>query len=325
MKAVQLNEYGPSENLKIVDVSIPEPSEDEVLIKVQASSVIFADILTRKGDYPALPASLPFIPGREVAGVVDRVGANVTSIKPGMRVMGQMHTGGYAEYAKASIDQTVVLPERVSYLQGLVYFVNLRVAYMVYNVFGKVRPEDTILVHAASGGIGSLLMHIAKRWKNNNVIIALSSSDEKLKYCRANGADHLINYKTTDYVEEVLRVTDGKGVDVSLNSVGGLTLEKDPYAIKPTGRWAIYGHAAGKGLIDPYKHLLRSLTINVSSIYTYIFREEFQQATAFLENWLQTEPLMSVTKTFRIEDVQAAHRWLEGQHSVGKLALVMED
>lgn len=324
MKAVQLNEYGPIENLKIVDVPVPKPAEDEVLIKVKASGVIFADILMRKGDYPALPSSLPFIPGREVAGIVDQVGANVTSIKPGMRVMGQTHTGGYAEYAKTSMNQVICLPDRVSYLQGLVYFVNLRVAFMVYNVFGKVQPKDTILAHAAAGGIGTLLIQIAKR-RGNNVVIALSSSDEKLEYCRSNGADHLINYKTTDYVEEVLRITDGEGADVSLNSVGGPTLETDPYAIRPTGRWVIYGHAAGKGLINPYEHLLKSLTINVSSIYTYFAREEFQQANDFLENWLQTEPLISVTKTFRIEDVQEAHRWLEDQHSFGKLALVMED
>jgi hypothetical protein len=104
MKAVHLIEYGPPENLKFVKVPVPKPAENEVLIKVKSSSVIFAGILMRKGDYPALPASLPFVPGREVAGIVEQVGVNVTSIKPGMRVMGQMHTGGYAEYAKTSMD-----------------------------------------------------------------------------------------------------------------------------------------------------------------------------------------------------------------------------
>lgn len=324
MKAVQLNEYGPAEHLKIVDVPVPKLAENEVLIKVEAASIIFADVLMRKGDYPILPGSLPFVPGREVAGIVDQVGANVTSIKPGMRVMGQMHTGGYAEYAKTSMDQVFVLPDRVSYLQGLVYFANLRVAYMVYNVFGKVQPKDTILVHAASGGVGSLITQIAER-RGNNVVIALSSSDEKLEFCRANGADYLVNYKTTDYVKEVLRITDGQGVDVSLNSVGGPTLETDPYTIKPTGRWVIYGYAAGKGLIDPYKHMLKSLTITASSIYTYAFREEWRQAMEFLENWLSTEEdLLSVTRTFRIEEIVQAHHWLEDQHSIGKIALVME-
>lgn len=325
MKAVQLCQYGPAENLELVDVPMPIPVQDEVIIKVMASSVIFPDILMRKGDYPALPTSLPFIPGREVAGIVDKVGPNVASIKPGMRVLGLMHTGGYAEYTKTSVDQVLVLPERVTYLQGLVYFVNLRVAYMVYYVFGNVQPKDTILVHAASGGIGSLITQIAKR-RGHNVVIALAETDEKLDFCRGNGADHLINTAKTDYVREVLRITNGRGVDVSLNSIGGPTLGTDPDAIKPLGRWAIYGYAAGKGLIDPYKHLLKSLTITVSSIYTYMSSEEWQKAKEFLEDWLDNEDnLLSVTKTFRLEEIVQAHHWLEDQHSIGKIAVTMGD
>lgn len=325
MKAVHLTAYGPAENLKLVEVPIPTLSENEVLIKVKAASVIFADILMRKGDYPALPASLPFVPGREVAGIVDRVGAHVISLKPGMRVMAEMLTGGYAEYAKTSMDQVFVLPDRVTYLQGLVYFANLRVAYMVYHVFGKVQPQETILVHAASGGVGSMITQIAKK-RGKNVVIALGETDEKLEFCRANGADYVVNTAKADYVQEVLRITNGQGVDVSLNSIGGPTLETDPDAIKPLGRWVIYGYAAGKGLIDPYKHLLKSLTITASSIYTYMFREEAQQAKDFLKDWLATEEnLLSVQRTFRMEDIQAAHHWLEDQHSIGKIAVVMGD
>jgi NADPH2:quinone reductase len=242
-----------------------------------------------------------------------------------MRVMGEMHTGGYAEFAKTSEHQVLVLPDGASDLQGLVYFANLRVAYMVYYVFGKVQPQDTILVHAASGGIGSLITQIAKR-RNSNVVIALGETDEKLEFCRANGADYTINTERADYVQEVLKVTNGAGVDVSLNSIGGPTLETDPYAIKPTGRWVIYGYAGGKGLIDPYKHALRSLSITACSIYTYALREEWRQAMEFLENWLNTEKdLLSVTRTFPIDEVIKAHHWIEDQHSVGKIALVMKE
>jgi len=325
MNAVHLMEYGPAENLKLVDIPVPEPADNEVLIKVKAASVIFADILMRKGDYPALPASLPFVPGREVAGIVERVGAGVTSIKPGMRVLGQMHTGGYAEYAKTTADQVSVLSDHVSYLQGLVYFVNLRVAWMVYHAFGKVQPQDTILVHAASGGVGSLITQIAKR-RYNNVVIALAETDAKMEFCRLNGADHVINHAQTDYVQEVLRLTGGQGVDVSLNSIGGPTLQTDPDAIKPLGRWVIYGYAAGKGLIDPYKHLIKSITIAPFSIYAFIFRDEWRQAQDFLDNWMHTEKgLLSVQKTFRLEEIVQAHHWLEDQQSIGKIAVVMED
>ncbi len=323
MRAVQLDKYGPAENFKIVDAPIPEPKEGEVLIKVEAAGLIFADTQMRRGDYVNLPPSLPFIPGREVAGTVDKVGAKVEDIRPGMRVMALTHTGGYAEYATAPIGQVVHLPDRVSFLQGLVYNINLRVAYLCYYTFGRVQPNETVLLHAASGGIGTLIMQIAKK-RGNNVIIALASSEEKLEYCRANGADYLINYRAVDYVDEVLRITGAKGVDVSLNSVGGPTLQTDPRAIRRLGRWVINGYAAGKGVIDPYEVIMyKALNISIFSIYALADRPEPGQAKDFLDRWLHTEDLISVTKTFQLEDVTAAHHWLEGQHSYGKIALVM--
>jgi NADPH2:quinone reductase len=338
MRAVQIDEYGPAENFKLVNVPIPEPSEDEVLIKVEAASVIFADSLMRRGVYLNPPPSLPYIPGREVAGIVqkvggkaknlkpdmaEKVGAKIRNIKAGMRVMAFMHTGGYAEYAVASLKNLICLPDRVSFLNGLVYNNSLRIAYLAYYTFGQIQPYETILLHAPAGGIGTLVTQIAKR-RAHNVVIALSSSEEKLEYCRANGADYGINYKTSDYVEEVLRITGGKGVNVSLNSVAGPTLKTDPRVIRPLGRWVIYGSAAGRGLIDIYDGILpKSLTMRMFSVYTVLEREEYRQATDFLENWLRTEELISVSKTFPLEDVRAAHHWIDEQRSVGKIALVM--
>ena len=322
MKAVQLNEYGPSENLTIVDVPIPDPAQDEVLIRVEASGVRFSDILMRSGVYRNLPHSLPFVPGREVAGIVEKVGGTVSHFRPGARVMAEMHTGGYAEYASAAEKEVIRLPDRVSFLEGLVYHRNLRIAYLCYYIFGRIQPNATILLHAAAGGIGTLITRIAKK-RGNNVVIALYSSDEKFDHCRANGADYGINYIKKDYIEEVLQITGGKGVDVSCNSVGGPTLITDPRVIRPLGRWVIYGQAAGHGHIDPYGVVMsKSLTVKIFSVYAVREREEFRQATDFLENWLQTEELFSVSKTFEREDAIAAHQWIEGRHSIGKIALV---
>lgn len=340
MKAIQLSEYGPPENLKIVDIPIPDPGEDEVLIKVEAASVIFPDSLMRRGIYLNLPRSLPFIPGREVAGYVEKVGneknigppdifqkvgAKPSNIKRGMRVMARMHTGGYAEYAIASLKNIICLPEKVPFLSGLVYNNNLRIAYLAYYIFGRIQPYDTILLHAASGGIGTLITQIAKR-RGKNIVIGLASSDEKAEYCQNNGADYAINYKRNDYVEEVLRITGGKGVDVSLNSVAGPTLKSDPRVIKPLGRWVIYGSAAGRGPVDIYETMVyKSLTLSVFSVYTVLEREEYREATKFMENWLQTEKLSSVSKTFPLEEVILAHRLIDEQRSVGKIALVMQN
>lgn len=322
MRAVQLDRFGAAEEFRIVDVPIPEPKEDEVLIRVSIAGIIFADTQMRRGVYVNLPP-LPFIPGREVAGIIEKVGTRVKHLEPGMRVTADMPAGGYAEFVAAPAKSVICLPDRVSFQQGIVYHRNLRIAYLCYYVFGQAQKDETILLHAAAGGIGTLLLHIAKR-RANNVVLALSSSDEKLAYCRSNGANYCINYETSNYVEEVSRFTGTRGVDLSINSVGGPTLKTDPLVIKPRGRWVIYGYAAGKESIDPYQVIMpKALTISIFSVYAVREREEFRKATDFLEHWLRTEELDSVVKTFPLEEVVAAHHWIEGKHSHGKTALVM--
>jgi NADPH2:quinone reductase len=322
MRAVLLDEFGPAENFKIVDLPIPEPAEDEVLIDVEIAGIVFADTQMRRGDYVQIPPP-PFVPGREVSGRIDKVGSNVPNLQPGMRVMAFIPKGGYAEYAIAKGKEVVMLPDHVTHFQGIVYLVNLRIAYLNYTIFGKTHPDDTILIHAGAGGIGTLITQIAKR-RAYNTVITLSSSDEKAAYCKANGADHCINYKETDYVKEVLRITDGQGVDISFNSVGGATFQTDPMVIKALGRWVIYGYAAGKDVIEPYQTIMpKSLTLSINSVYTVRDRDEYQQATDFMLDWLNVENLDSVSRTFTLEEVVQAHHWIESQQSVGKIAIVM--
>ncbi|MFC1869393.1 zinc-binding alcohol dehydrogenase family protein [Thermodesulfobacteriota bacterium] len=240
--------------------------------------------------------------------------------------------GGYAEYALASpftktphgalVDtgNIIELPDRVSFSQGLIYLLNLRVAYLLSHVTADVKPGAFTLLHAASGGIGTLMTGILKR--QGARVIALSSSDEKLKYCRENGADYGINYKEKDYVKDVMEITEGKGVDISFNSVAGPTLKADPKAIKPFGLLVVYGEAAGRDVIDPFETMIhKALTVKFSSIYSFIGTEAFREATEFLENWLKTEKLDSVTKIFKLEDAAQAHRWFEDGHAYGKIVL----
>ena len=145
-----------------------------------------------------------------------------------------MHIGAYAEYAKTTVNEVIVLPDRVDYFRGLVYFANLRVAWIVYHAFGKVQPDDTILIHAASGGVGSCITQIAKR-RYNNTVIALAETEEKGEFCRSNGADYVVNNAKTDYVKEVLRLTKNQGVDVSLNSIAVRRLQR---MLMPSNPWA---------------------------------------------------------------------------------------
>ena len=322
MRAVQLDQYGPAENLKVVNIPIPEPKADEVLIRVEAAGIIFADTQLRRGDYLVLPP-LPSIPGREVSGTIEKAGSEVHGLLPGLRAMAFIPAGGYAEYATAKAEDVLLIPDRVSHLQGLNYLINMRIAYLLYFFHGKTQSTEKILIHAAAGGVGTLITQIAKR-RAKNFVIALSSSDEKLAHCKSNGADVCINYRKTDYVEEVLQITGGEGVDVSFNSVGDWTLKKDPQVIRPLGRWVIYGYSAGKDLIDPYEVIMpKSLTLSINSVYTVLKREAYRQATDFMIEWLRTEKLDSVGKTFRLEDVVEAHHWIEDQHSAGKVALII--
>ncbi|MBN1625186.1 MAG: zinc-binding dehydrogenase, partial [Deltaproteobacteria bacterium] len=153
-------------------------------------------------------------------------------------------------------------------------------------------------------------------------VIALSSSDEKLRYCRENGADYGINYKEKDYVKEVMEITAGKGVDISFNSVAGHTLRKDPKVIKPFGLLVVYGEAAGRDVIDPFEEMIhKGLTVKFSSIYSRMGTESYRKATDYLENWLKTEELDNVSKVFRLEDAAQAHQWFEDGRAYGKIVL----
>ena len=250
----------------------------------------------------------------------------MTNVEPGMRVMTPipMPCGSYGEYALVPSTGVIRLPDRVSFSQRLIYNLNLPIAYIAYYTFGKIQPGETILLHAAAGGVGSLITQIAKR-RGNNTVIALASSNRKLQHCKSNGADYCINYKTTDYVKKVLEYTEDRGVDVSLNSVGDPSLKTDPKVIRPMGRWVLYGMAAGKGLIDPYAAdtLYKPLTVNLFSVYSIFGTDIFTEAIDFLTDWMEDEMLDSVSKRFPIEDVTAAHKWLESQHSYGKIVLEM--
>jgi NADPH2:quinone reductase len=320
MKAAYLYEYGPEARFKIVDIDKPAVKPTEVLVKVEAAGIIYSDVLDRTGKHgPGV--SFPYIPGWEVAGTVEKVGSDVTGFEVGQRVAGTFTHGGYAEYASVPARTLRPIPGRASYQQALVYLINLPVAYLHYNVFGKVQPGETILVHAGAGGVGSMLTQVAKR--HDVTVIALSSTDEKLEYCKEMGADHLINYRKTDYVEAVKKITDNRGVDVVFNGVGGETLTTDPKVIKRlTGRWVIIGAAAGLGLINPYSFIYDSITIRSCSVLTLEGTEEQKESRRFLDEWLRTEPLIEPAHVFKLDQVNEAHLLLEQQRSHGKVILL---
>jgi NADPH2:quinone reductase len=277
-----------------------------------------------------LNVPLPHCPGREVAGVVEKVGSGVSDFEVGDRVMATMIGGAYAEYAVVPpalispdgrrIPVTFKLPDRVSFESSLVYLTGLRTAYLACRVVHTPRPGETVLLHAASGCVGGHLLRLAK--KNGNTVIALVSRNEKAPRCRELGADHVINLSKTDYVQEVLRLTGGTGVACSFNSVGGSTLKTDPHAIATFGTLILFGYADGEGLIDPYDPIeKKAQTIKTFSTYPFVGTPAYQEATDFVTDWLENEPLESPQHVFPLEAACEAHQLIESRASNGKVVL----
>jgi NADPH2:quinone reductase len=212
------------------------------------------------------------------------------------------------------------LPDRASFESSLVYLTGLRTAYLACCVVHKPQPEETVLLHAASGCVGSHLMRLAKR--NGSTVIALVSRDEKAPRCRKLGADHVVNLSKADYVQEARRLTGGTGVHCSFNSVGGTTLKTDPHAIAPFGTLILFGSAGGKELIDPYDPIeKKAQTIKTFSTYPFVGTSAYQEATDFVTNWLENEPLESPQHVFPLEEACEAHQLIESRGSNGKVVL----
>ena len=331
MKAIRVDELGPPKNLKVVEVETPEPGDDEVLIKVARAGIIYADCELRRGTY-YLETKLPWFPGREVAGTIEAIGANVKGLKLGMRVVALvLGGGGYAEYVLTSTKsytfpsgitvpagEILELPEPVSYSQGLVYMINFRLAHILFHAYIDIQPEASVLIHGAAGGFGSVLTMIAAA--NGNEVIALSRTSEEVAFCRANGAQHCLNTTTTDYVEEVLRITNGAGVDYSINGVSGRTLNEDPRALKTFGEIIIYGYAGGKTKFDPWQ-VSKCVTLKTFSADDFLAGDAMKSATDAMYRSFNERPIADVTQTYALEDAPSAHQALEDGRAIGKIAL----
>src|SRR6266481_1779913 len=240
MKAIQVQKSGGPEVLTLVDLPAPKPKPNEVVVKVSAAGVNYIDVHIREGLYPS---SLPFVSGQEASGIVSEIGADVKSFKPGDRVAYTGIRGSYAEYAAVPADRLVLLPPGISEQQAAAAMLQGMTAhYLVYDTY-PLKKGETALIHAAAGGVGLLLVQMAKNIGAR--VIATVGTEEKAKLARTAGAEEVILYAQQDFEVETQRLTNGKGVHVIYVGVGKTTFDKDLNCLRPRGYLALFGAASG--------------------------------------------------------------------------------
>lgn len=322
MKAIRVHQYGGPEVLRYEEVPEPMPEPGEVLVRVRAAGVNFADTLARRGLYPA-PTPPPFIPGFEVAGTVASIGAGVEGITIGQRVMGFAPKGGYAELAVMPATSAIPVPEGISFEEAGAFPIAFLTAYHALKTFGRLQEGETVLIHAAGGGVGTAAVQLAKLWGGR--VFATAGSDEKLSRVRTLGADKVLNYREVDFVEAVKRWTGGRGVDVVVESVGGEVFERSLRSLAPGGRLIAIGLSSG---IQPKLHLGLVIMNRLSVIGMHlgsmtVERPDFIGASAWELIRLLTEGKIKpvVGHMFPLKEAAFAHGLLEGRGSYGKLVL----
>ena len=321
MNVIQVSQVGGPEVLKLVDLPVPEPKPNEGLVQIKAAGVNFIDVYFREGRYPA---TLPFVPGQEGAGIVTAVGSEVSNVKTGDRVAYTGVQGAYAEYAAAPADRLVKVPDELDFDQAAAAMLQGMTAHYLTHSTYSIKQGETALVHAAAGGVGALLVQMAKNLGAR--VIGTAGSEEKAQLARNAGADDVIIYTKQDFETETRRLTDGKGVHVVYDGVGKTTFDKDLNVLRPRGYLVLFGGSSGA--VPPFDLIKLSqkgsLFLTRPSLHHYIVtREELdQRATDVLRMIVRGDLKLRIHKTYPLAEAETAHRDLQGRKTTGKLLLI---
>lgn len=320
MKAVRAHKIGGPEVLKYEDVADPVPEAGQALVDIKSIGVNYTDVSSRKGTNP--PASFPWTPGREAAGVVTAVGEGVTEVAVGDRVAYAMHTGSYAQKAAVPSRLLVELPQSMDFATGSAAMLQGMTAHFLVFGITRLNPGDRALVHAGAGGMGLLLIQMLKRLGVQ--IFTTVSTDAKAQLAKYAGADNVILYTQQDFEEEIKKATDGQGVSIVYDAVGQTTFEKGLNCLGKRGYMALFGAASGAiGPVDSgvLRDGSRFLTRPSLGDYTSTRDELLQRANEVLA-WVGSGELkLHVSQTLPLEQAVEAHRQLEGRQSTGKILL----
>ncbi|UCF96401.1 MAG: quinone oxidoreductase [Spirochaetaceae bacterium] len=321
MKAIQIQKNGGPEVMGLTELPIPEAGEDQALVKVKAAGVNFIDVYQRSGLYPV---KLPYTLGLEGSGIVEKIGSAVETLRVGDRVAWQGRSGGYAEYAAVPADKLVKLPEGIDFPQAAAAMLQGMTAHYLAVDTYPIKKGDTVLIHAAAGGVGRLLVQIAKR--RGAQVLATVSTEQKAELARKAGADELILYTQTDFVEEVKRLTGGTGVNAVYDSVGQTTFLKSLECLSRRGILVSFGQSSGK--IDPIEPAILgakgSLYLTRPSLFHYVAdRQSLERRASEVLGWIARGKLvLHIGEKLPLAEAAEAHRRLEARKTVGKVLLI---
>lgn len=321
VKAVRVHSFGDPAVLSYDDAPLPEPGPHEARVRIEAVGVNFIDTYRRSGQYPG---QTPFIVGTEAAGVVDTVGPGVTLVAAGDRVASVALSGAYADYAVGPADALVPLPPDIDTgAAAAVMLQGMTAHYLTHSTY-PLGAGDTALIHAAAGGVGALLVQIAKR--RGARVLGTVSTAEKEQLAREAGADEVIRYTETDFSAETRRLTEGRGVKVVYDSVGRTTFDGSLNALRPRGYMVLFGQSSGAvPPFDPQQlNAKGSLFVTRPTLAHYTAdRAELLWRANDLFAWIASGELrVRIDTTFPLDQAGEAHRYLEGRRTRGKVLLI---
>jgi len=321
MRAIRFSQTGGPDVLELVEVEKPEPKPGQVLLRHEAIGINFIDTYLRSGLYPA---KLPSIPGGEAAGVVEAVGEGVTRFKVGDRAASAGVGGGYADYSVVSAERAVAIPAGVDARTAAAALLKGMTVEFLLRRLHRVEPGETILAHAAAGGVGQILVQWAKAL--GAVVIATVGSEAKAARVRDLGADHVILYRDQDVAAEVRRITDGKGVSVAYDSVGKDTFEGTLGSIAKRGLFVSFGNASGPPPPVEAGRLMRAgslfFTRPTMGDYQATTEELDASAAALFEMIGSGRVQIEIGQTFPLPEARKAHEALESRNTIGASLLI---
>jgi NADPH:quinone reductase len=323
MKSVRFHKIGGPEVLIYEDVPDPTPKDGEVMIRIEAIGINFADVMRRRGDDYPEPSPLPFVLGAEVAGTIAAVGREVTSLEIGTPVLATPGVGGYAQYICVPAATVIPLPSGIGPVQAAALIGQGLTAALSLRKAARLVGGESVLIEAAAGGVGSFAVQLAKLYGAGKVIAA-ASTPEKRAIAEGLGADESVDYTAPDWATKVKEMTNGRGVDVVLETAGGGNVAQALKALAPFGRMVFLGQSSGEtALIDPWQLTVPNHTVTGFYIGAYLaFPALIQSMVSEIIGFIMAGKLsLQIGTVLPLSKAEDAHRLLEGRKTTGKVVL----